>query len=76
MLQTTKQFSLASTSSVSVIYSLVLNIFIVNPHIYYSIVYNWDIDLTVQCFFADDFFNKFNPFGNSFNLRARWNFSN
>ncbi|MCW5908009.1 MAG: hypothetical protein KIS94_09135 [Chitinophagales bacterium] len=76
LLQTSKQFSPASTGSVSVIYSPVLNMLIINPYISYSIVDNWDIDLTVQCFFADDYFKKFKPFGNSFNLRARWSFSN
>ncbi len=76
LLQTSKQFSPASTGSVSVIYSPVLNMLIINPYVSYSIVDNWDIDLTVQCFFADDYFKKFKPFGNSFNLRARWSFSN
>ena len=76
LVQTTKQFSPASTSSFSVIYSPVLNMLIINPYISYSIVDNWDIDLTVQCFFADDYFNKFKPLGNSFNIRARWSFSN
>ncbi len=76
LLQTMKQFSPASSGSLSVIYSPKINMLIINPYISYSIVDNWDIDLTVQCFFADDYFRKFKTFGNSFNLRARWSFSN
>lgn len=76
LLQTMKQFSPASTGSLSVIYSPKLNMLILNPYFSYSIVDNWDVDVTVQCFFADDMYNNFKPMGNSFNLRARWSFSN
>lgn len=76
LLQAMKQFSPASTGSLSVIYSPKLNMLIINPYISYSVVDNWDIDLTVQCFFAENYLKQFKPLGNSFNLRARWSFSN
>ncbi len=76
LVQTMKQFSPASTGSLSVIYSPKLNLLILNPYFSYSIVDNWDLDFTVQCFFAGNYFKKFDALGNSFNIRARWSFSN
>lgn len=76
LIQTMKQFTPASTGSLSVIYSPRLNMLILNPYVSYSVVNNLDLDLTVQTFFANNFQKQFKPLGNSVNLRLRWSFGN
>jgi hypothetical protein len=76
LFQTMKPFTPLLTGSFSVIYSPEINLLILNPYIAYSIAPNWDIDLIVQSFFADNLNGKFDVLGNSVFLRLRWSFSN
>lgn len=78
LIQTSKQFSPVGTGSLVLVYSPKLNLFIVNPSCSFSLSGNWDLDFIVQSIFARNFLNnnKFDVLGNSFNLRARWSFSN
>lgn len=76
LVQTSKQFTPLMNSSLSVIYSPEMNLLIINPYICYSIATNFDLDVIVQSFFANNTNNKFDVLGNSFFLRVKWSFSN
>ncbi len=73
---TSKQFNPITSASLTLVYSPILNLFIVNPTFSFSLSNNWDLDFIVQSFFANNISNKFDVLGNSFNMRARWSFSN
>ena len=76
MVETTKQFTPVMTGTLALIYSPHINLLVVAPTLSYSLATNWDIDVIVQSFFANNMNNKFEALGNSANFRVRWSFSN
>lgn len=76
LFQTSKQFSPVGTGQLTLVYAPIMNLFIVNPSCSFSLSNSWDLDFIVQCYFGNDLNKKFNVLGNSFNMRARWSFSN
>jgi hypothetical protein len=76
IVSTNKQFSPVCNGSLALIYSPKINLFVIAPTISYSLATNWDMDLIIQSFFANNISNKFDALGNSVNFRVRWSFSN
>ncbi len=74
LLQTRKSFNAIFTGTFSVIYSPTKNLLIILPYLTYSIATNWDLDLFIQSFFAEELLNKYKTFGNSINVRLKWNY--
>ena len=71
-----KQFSPVLNGSLALIYSPQINLFVIAPTLSYSLATNWDADLIIQSYFANNINNKFDVLGNSLNFRVRWSFSN
>jgi hypothetical protein len=76
MLQTQKEFSPIARGSIACIYSPVVNLLVISPSFTYSVVDNFDLDLVVQSYFANNTYKKISALGNSVNVRLRWSFSN
>lgn len=75
LVQALKEFSPSANASLALIYSPKINLFIINPSFSYSIKDNWDMDIILQSFLADNVVGKFEDLGNSLTLRARWSFA-
>ena len=74
LIQTVKTFSPLFSGNFSVVYSPKINLLIVLPSLTYSVASNWDLDLVIQSYFADNLSNDFRVLGNSVNLRVKWSF--
>jgi len=76
MVQGQQQISPVVNVNIALIYSPIVNLFVISPAVSYSIATNLDIDLIVQSYFANNMNNKFAVLGNSVNARIKWSFSN
>ena len=74
LLQGNQNFSPLLSGNFTVVYSPKLNLLIILPTISYSLAEDWDIDLVLQSFFADDFQERFRAVENYINLRLRWSY--
>jgi len=76
LLNASKQFTPVLNGNLALIYSPQINLFVIAPTLSYSLATNWDIDVIIQSYFANNMSNRFDVLGNSFNFRVRWSFSN
>jgi len=76
MIQGQQQISPVVNASAVFLYSPVVNLFVIGPTVSYSIATNFDLDLIIQSYFANNMNNKFDVLGNSINMRIKWSFSN
>lgn len=76
MVSTTKQYTPILNGGFAVVYSPIINLFIFSPTLSVNLATNWDADIIIYTFFADNAANKFEVLGNEFNFRIRWSFSN
>lgn len=74
MIQTAKTFSPLFSGNFAVVYSPKINLLILLPTLSYSIASNWDLDLIIQSYFADNFNENFKTLGNTVNFRIRWSY--
>lgn len=74
LIQTVKTFSPLFSGNFSVVYSPKINLLIFLPSLTYSVASNWDLDLIIQSYFADNVRGDFRTLGNSVNLRVKWSF--
>lgn len=75
LVQSMKEFSPSINAGLALIYSPKINLFIINPSFSYRIKDNWEMDIILQSFMADNLFGKFDNLGNSLTLRGRWSFA-
>lgn len=74
LVQGTKSFTPLLSGNFSVVYSPKVNLLILLPYLSYSIAENWDADLNLQTFFAENPEQQFKSLGTSVNLRVKWSF--
>lgn len=72
MAQASKTFGQAWNVNLTSVYGTGIHLWMVIPTVSYAIKENWDIDLTVQTFFAQQRIYK--NLGNSVNLRLRYSY--
>ena len=72
MAQASKAFGQAWNVNLTSVYGTGIHLWMVIPTVSYTIKENWDIDLTVQTFFAQQRIYK--NLGNSVNLRLRYSY--
>ncbi len=76
MVQGQQQISPVVSANAALIYSPIVNLFVIAPTVSYSIATNLDFDVILQSYFANNANNKFAALGNSLNMRIKWSFSN
>lgn len=74
VIQIVKNVTPLFTLNFSAGYSPRINLLFVLPYFTYSIADDWEMDLVIQSFFADDFQKRFSVLGHNVNLRLRWSF--
>lgn len=74
LIQVVKSITPLFNVNFSIGYSPKVNLLFILPYFSYSIAEDWEIDLVVQSFFADNIQNEFSTIGNSVNLRVRWSY--
>ena len=76
LITTTKQYTPVLNGGFTVVYSPVINLFIFSPTLSCNLATNWDFNIILYTFFANNANDRFDVLGNSFNFRIRWSFSN